>query len=250
MKISCICYFFLLAMYNNVVFADESEETKKYPKSSDAGMHRSLTSDVWGFVPLSTAPGVNTSPRCAGRKSTYSVEKNDQSKDYVVVEFYTIVTPKHKDTCPDPILPENDSRYKIARDIYNTIDEKYNGLAFGGLFVPFKFRLGSDKKLVNSVTAAPYLGLRYSWLQFYGYEIKPIVSAGIASVSVPNNEGNGNETKAAFSSSFGIMLSSENESAFSAGILFGKDFLSKSERKNDPSVVKPWLSVWLGVPIP
>lgn len=241
--------FLFFTMFSAFAFAaEDSDKVKKYPSSTNDGSHRSLTTDVYGFTPVSTAPGVDQTVRCAGRKSTFSISREDAENAFV--EFYSIESPKGKDTCPVAVLPERGSEYKIAKNIYSSIDAKYNGLAFGGLVVPFKFRLGSDKKLVNSITAAPYIGLRYSWLQFYGYEIKPVISAGIASVSVPTDDGKGNDTKAAFSSSVGLMLSSANQSTFSAGILFGKDFLSKSERANDPSVVKPWLSIWLGVPIP
>ena len=77
-------------------------------------------------------------------------------------------------------------------------------------------------------------------------EITPIISAGLGLVSVANPTTNITETKSAFSTAVGIKVTSVKNENFNAGILVGKDFVSKADRDNDPVVSKLWLSLYVG----
>ncbi len=221
---------------------------------NDKGDHFRLTTDVNGFTPLSTVAPMATSARCAGKDSTYS--KIGADAEFVYVKFYKVFEPKSADTCPAttaggvtvaPPRPHPGSIYKIAVTDYAHVDVKSNGLAFGALVVPFKFRLGSDKKLVSSTTIAPYIGMRWAGFQSFGFECMPVASAGLALVPItPPGETN-TETRAAFSTALGFTVSSSKHADFSAGILIGKDYLNKNDRIADPSVNKAWISIWLGI---
>lgn len=214
---------------------------------SQIGDHLTLTTDVHGFTPVSTNPGVAAGERCAGKYSKYSVV--DTSATETIVKFYDIVEPKSVDTCPlpDRKMVTEGSLYKIPNTLYKNIQSKTTGLSYGALVVPFKFRLGSDKKLISSATVAPYIGFRLNHFQGWGFELMPVVAAGLGLVPVVSDDGKSTSTKSAFSTAVGLTLTSAKDSKFSAGVLFGKDFISKSDRLNDPAVVKPWLSLWLGV---
>ncbi|MYM21937.1 hypothetical protein GTP46_04635 [Duganella sp. FT135W] len=221
----------------------------KYPSSdgNDIGDHLALHTDVYGFVPVTDAADVDKQPRCAGSESSLSI--TSKTNDFTFVEFHGVQAPKSTDTCGSAKSVQKGTTYKIANSTYNSVAIKATGLSYGALVVPFKFRLGDDKKLVNSATIAPYIGVRWSVLQGFGYELRPVFAAGIALVSVPNEAKTANQNIGAFSASLGFTLSTIKDSKFSAGVLFGKDFVSKDDRKGDPSVVKPWVSLWLGVSI-
>jgi hypothetical protein len=57
---------------------------------------------------------------------------------------------------------------------------------------------------------------------------------------------NQTETKNALTMAFGMVLTSSKNQKFSAGILFGWDFLSEADQARDPNVEKPWLSFYVG----
>ena len=50
----------------------------------------------------------------------------------------------------------------------------------------------------------------------------------------------------AFSTAVGLVLSSSKNDTFNAGLIFGKDFLSRSDRKSDPDAGDIWFSVYVG----
>ncbi len=227
-----------------------AQTTPAYPNSQNdnSGDHLRLPVDLYGFDPVSRTPDVTNEKLCAGKDTSYSVSFTD--KDNTYVKFYTVEKPESAHTCPG--IAEKDivatgSVYKIATNIYQTIAPKRTGLAYGALVVPFKFRLGNDKKLVSSSTIAPFIGIRWSKLQGFGYEFMPVIAAGVGLVPVADPVTNTTETKSAFSTSLGITLTSTRNTEFSAGLLVGKDFLSRSDRLIDPTVNKPWISIWLGV---
>jgi hypothetical protein len=231
--------------------ADELKEapakTPQYPASgaNQIGDHLKLTVDVYGFVPVSVSAS-KKDDRCAGKYSKYSVVATDATSTYV--KFYHIQPALSSDTCPKdaPSVAEG-SIYRIANTPYLQSQSKTAGIAYGALVVPFKFRLGSDKKLISSVTIAPYIGGRLTWLQFLGYELMPVWAAGIGLVPVASEDGKSTDTKSAFSTAVGFTLSSVKDPKYSAGVLFGRDFISKSDQGKDPGVNKPWMSLWLGV---
>jgi len=237
-------FVLVIGCFTYVPFALAAE----FPSSrgEDAGDHLRLLNDVYGFVPVSTAPGIDTAPRCAGRNTSFAqISENDTE---IFVKFYSVETPLSADTCSKGTkLPVEGSVYKIDKLTYQSVGVKHTGLAFGALVVPFKFRLGSDKKLVSSSTIAPFIGIRWSKLQGFGYEFMPVVSAGLGLVPVADPGTGTTDTKSAFSTALGITLTNTRNADFSAGVLVGKDFLSKSDRALDPSVNKVWISIWLGV---
>lgn len=219
-----------------------------YPSSlgKDAGDHLRLTTDVYGFVPVSTAPGVDRAPRCAGKGSTYSIVTKTET--HTVVRFHDTDTPASIDTCgKDSVKPVVGSLYEIANDSYAKVQVKTTGISYGALVVPFKFRLGGDKKLISSSTIAPYMGVRWGGFQGWGYELVPVLSAGLGLVPIVDEASKSTETKTAFSAAGGFTVTTIKDSKFSAGILFGRDYLSAKDRAIDPQVDKPWVSLWLGV---
>ena len=184
--------------------------------------------------------------RCAGFDSTFVVDKITDTETFIT--FLWVGEPKSTDTCPDkPQMAQRASQYKLTNSTFGTISFKSTGIAYGALVVPFKFRLGDDKKLVSSTTIAPYLGLRWWKMGAFGVECIPVFSAGLALVPITDPATRQTETKAAFSSAIGLTLTSNKSADFSAGILFGKDFVGTAERAQDRSVNKPWVSIWLGI---
>ncbi|MBC7685601.1 MAG: hypothetical protein H7176_10280 [Bdellovibrionales bacterium] len=224
----------------------------------DVGDHLLLTTDVWGFIPVSDDPGIlSTPPRCAGKLSKFSRVGTAGTDTFVM--FYYVHEPLSKETCTTwsgadakqnlaaKGLVVEGTVYKISSARYAAISAKSNGLAFGALLVPFKFRLGSDAKVVSSATVAPYIGLRWRGFQGFGFEGMPVISAGLGIVPISDPATKKTETRAAFSTAIGFTVSSSKNADFSAGVLLGKDFLGKSDRLIDPSVSKAWVSIWVGV---
>jgi Sec-independent protein secretion pathway component TatC len=113
--------------------------------------------------------------------------------------------------------------------------------------VPFKFRLGGDKGITASSTIAPYVGFRMAFFQGFGLSFTPLISGGLGLVPVTDQNTNTTETKSALSLATGFIMTSSKNERFNAGILIGKDVLSKTDRERDPNVDKAWLSFYLGV---
>lgn len=214
--------------------------------NSSSGDHFILNKDLYYVYPVSQAAVAPKTPRCAYSKTAISArEIGDQQ---VIIYFHEVSPPQISDTCAEdapPVIVGSD--YVINRTEWDKLDAKVTGLTFGTLVVPFKFRLGAEKKLVSSATIAPYMGWRWSRAQFYGLDIRPIVSAGLGIVPVTDAATNKTETKAAFSTAIGLTLHTVKDAGFTAGVVFGKDFLGKGDKGTDPSVDKMWLSVWVGL---
>lgn len=188
---------------------------------------------------------------CAQRKSSFVVTERKDKTTWV--KFHRIGQPDpdeeaaYKLVCgSDQNKVSNDVVYGIPDAEFDLIPKRSSGVAYGALVVPFKFRLGDDKKISSSATIAPYIGARWHRFQRWGVEMMPIATAGLALVPISNPTDNKTDTKAAFSTAIGITLVSTTSNAFSAGVLVGKDFLGKTDRAFDPSVNKLWLSIWLG----
>ncbi len=111
--------------------------------------------------------------------------------------------------------------------------------------MPFKFHLGVNE-VSSSPTVAPYLGYSIGFLQSRGIKFTPIFSAGMAFVPITPKEGGSSRTTPAFSTAFGVILTSDKSQNFNAGLLYGRDFLGKSERNFDTKVGKPWVSFYVG----
>lgn len=191
---------------------------------------------------------------CAPKNTTLYVT-NDDGK--VVTGYVTSVPSDDKDiaTCPrrsgnDNFTPElkEGQQLIISREDIEAAWVRRTGFTFGGLVVPFKYRIAS-RELVGSGAVAPYIGWRTGYGQLLGINITPIVAAGLSLVAVPRQEAEGTDTKAAFTSAFGFRLTSTKNDQFSGGVLFGRDFLNKQDRLTDKNANKPWLSVYLGVSI-
>lgn len=236
-----------------------------YP--SDAGRldgdHLTLRTNVEGFQ---EAFGQNTDLKCAPAGSLLSV--TSESGDQVLVRFRVI--PNENDTdvrayskdssysfekvtklkslesCKEDRRVNGYTQYKIPKATLQRFDYRRSGAVFGGLVVPFKFRLGGAKELSSSSTVAPYVGFRSSLLQGWGLTFTPVFSAGLGMVPVVDPTNNTTTTKAAFSTAVGLVLTSNKNEGFNAGFLIGRDFLSRSDRQRDPDVNAPWVSLYLG----
>jgi hypothetical protein len=141
------------------------------------------------------------------------------------------------------------TQYKIAKSALEQHAFRRSGVTFGGLLVPFKYRLGNAKELVSSSAMAPYVGFRTAWFQNWGLSFTPVLAAGLSLVPVTDAGSSTTSTRAGYTLALGARLTSSKNEAFSAGLLFGRDFLSKSDRALDPNVSKPWLSFYVGFSI-
>lgn len=141
----------------------------------------------------------------------------------------------------------NYTMYTIDKKILDDFAFKRTGIAFGALIVPFKFRLGNAKALVSSTTLAPYVGFRTPLFQSLGLTFTPVVSAGLGLVPVANPSGKGTDSKTAFSTAMGWILTSDKDDKFSVGALVGRDFLGKADREADSAVNKLWISLYIGL---
>lgn len=208
------------------------------------GPHKNIGTDVYGFK---LHGGSDADLRCAGKDSVVSVL--GRTDTITIVRFVKVTGPSAgTEVCPEGAKPASKgAMYSLPNEHFDVLRIKNTGIAFGALIVPFKFRLGNDKKISSSTTIAPYLGFRSSRFQGWGMEFMPVISAGLGLVPVSDPSTGTTETKAAFSVAAGITLNSATVSDFSAGILVGKDYVSKADRGLDPSVNKMWISIWLGV---
>jgi hypothetical protein len=239
---ACLC--------GNVKAAEQTPPPPKdgVPFPSDngdlTGDHLVLRADAFGF----RLPREPDKKFCAYRETQFVVTKNSY------VQFTSIPKEKltkseegHTACGNESDMVTYNALYIADEETQKTMTYERTGFAFGTLVVPFKFRLGRDKKIVSSSTIAPYIGFRHDKLQGFSLDLMPVVSAGLGIVPVYNPDKQENESKAAFSTAVGLTLTSSKNSKFNAGFLVGKDFLSKSDRSLDPSVNKIWLSLWLGI---
>ncbi|SRR5712692_4399575 len=148
--------------------------------------------------------------------------------------------------CPADKRVNTFTTYTILKTELAQADYRRTGVTFGGLTVPFKYRLGGNRGITSSTTVAPYVGLRTGLGQSYGLSFTPIVSAGLGLVPVTDPSTSKTETKSAFSFATGFIMGSSKNEKFTSGLLFGRDLLSKSDRNLDPDVNKWWLSFFVG----
>jgi hypothetical protein len=205
---------------------------------------------------------------CAPKGAKAKVKGQDKAGN-VSVRFKTLGSGSCKDLdkkCPASKEKPTDNashcenvrkgeQYTISRAALDQFDFKRRGIVYGGLVVPFKYYLGGDKRISASSTVAPYLGVR-GLGHFWGLHLTPIVSAGLGLVPVnkmtTGEDGmvsTSSDTKSALSFATGLVLTHEKNKAFTAGILFGKDFLSTEDRLSDPTVDKIWTSLYIGLTV-
>jgi hypothetical protein len=79
-----------------------------------------------------------------------------------------------------------------------------------------------------------------------GITFTPVAAAGLSLVPVPTADGKETENKAAYTVALGFRVSSSKNQKFTAGLLYGRDFLSTRETAGQPKLKKPWLSIYLG----
>jgi hypothetical protein len=233
----------------------QGAQANNFPGDRDSleGDHLTLRTNGYGFKDVSV-PG-KPSDKCAPQGSKLRVIQI--LKDTLTVQFIDIpdkprgilgtpqVTQEALDACKNRV--NTHTAYEISRTELDRFGFRRSGITFGGLVVPFKYRLGGDKGITSSSTVAPYVGFRTSYLQGFGVSFTPILSAGLGLVPVTDPNAGKTETKPAFSLAAGIVMTSSKNDQFNAGLIFGRDLLSKSDRALDPNVDKLWLSFYLGV---
>lgn len=243
-------------LLSTTVYADEKTPPKLSDYASSSGQMigdlMRIKSDVLGFEVVRTEDNVAVTQYCAGDESELRI--NGRNNKYTFVEFKKakeIKPPAAGDlVCPTkPAMVRTGVTYRIANDTFDWVRKKTSGVAFGALVVPFKFRLGSDSKLISSSTIAPYIGYRSRHLQGGSMEAIPIFAAGLGIVPINNPTKNETDTKTGLSTAVGFIITSEKSHSFNAGIVIGKDFVDRSDRLLDPGVTKAWISLWLGVAV-
>ncbi|MDH4259005.1 MAG: hypothetical protein OEW16_01755 [Gammaproteobacteria bacterium] len=220
--------------------------------TSLVGDHVRVQTHVIGFKE-SGRTSLSEKEWCAPRDSGVAIRH--EADGIYTVRFYdipNIAEAELKKTglgqdCLAAGLVNLDSSYTISKNKLATFDYKRSGVTFGGLVIPFKFRLGGDKALSSSSTIAPYVGFSSRYLQFFGVSLNPVITGGVGFVPVFNPASGTAETRSAMSFGVGFVMTSSKNDQFSAGLILGRDVLSKSDRALDPNVNKPWLSFYLGV---
>jgi hypothetical protein len=208
------------------------------------GDHLHLRTNAHGFTPVD-----GSGEKCAPVESKLSV-RSEASDGTLVVRFYHLPDNPGDEAlkdCPKSQQVNTITSYKINKTKLMGYDFRRTGVTFGGLVVPFKFRLGGDKGITASSTIAPYVGFRMAFFQGFGLSFTPLISGGLGLVPVTDQNTNTTETKSALSLATGFIMTSSKSERFNAGILIGKDVLSKTDRERDPNVDKAWLSFYLGI---
>ena len=219
-------------------------------KDNYSGDHIRVQTHLKGFKESSRD---STVIKCAPANSGLSVLRDDGEK--LTVRFYDVPkvnAEKMKETdlgkeCLTVGFVSEDASYTIDRKVFLENDYKRSGVTFGGLVIPFKFRLGGDKAVSSSSTVAPYLGFTSRYLQGFGLSLNPVIAGGVALVPVTNPATGQSESKTGFSFGLGFVLKSSKNDEFSAGLIIGKDVMSSSDRALDPNINEPWISFYLGV---
>jgi hypothetical protein len=241
----------IFAVISNVVLAEDKLQSDNDSFSGDV---LRLKTNVYGFVAVNKGEG---STSCAPLGSRLSVKEQDKDGN-LFGYFKSVPTQEEAEATlfkgqftPDkaafesckPIVLKSEM-YTISRDQLDRYAYSRRGVTFGGLVVPFKFYLGSDNKVITSSTLAPYIG--YRGFSPFGLTLSPIISAGLGLVPVPSLNMSQTDTKTAFSTAAGFLFTSSKSKAFNAGLIVGKDFLSKADRATEPTVGKVWLSFYVG----
>ncbi len=191
---------------------------------------------------------------CAPAGSRAFISEETADRVYVNFDAVTnaddfILLPLHKASlkaCAAGSRVSLGTQYSISKASLAKYDFGRTGISFGALVIPFKYRLGEDKELLSSPAVAPYVGFRTSWLQSFGLTFTPVMAAGLSLVPVPTADGKETENKAAYTVALGWRISSSKNEKFSAGLLYGRDFLGRRDTDATPKLKRPWLSFYLG----
>jgi hypothetical protein len=225
-----------------------------------AGDHLKLRVNVDGFEPINNAKksddaNPSDNKKCApkGSKLTVTNESNGElsvrfklpkwAKEPGMFATEEAPTKEALTECRENLVNDY-TQYKISSATLSQYSFRRTGIMFGALVVPFKFYVSGDKKISSSSTIAPYIGFRGP--APFGLTFTPVVSAGLGLVPVSNPDDGQTDTKSAFSIAAGVRLSSSKNELFNAGVLFGKDFLSKSDQAADRTIDKVWISLYVG----
>jgi len=211
------------------------------------GDHLKFRTNAKGFM---ESTGSDTQVKCAPAGSKLAIVQ-ERADGKLVVRFYEVATesddPEALKQCPPNQRVNTYTAYVIGKNELVNFDYRRTGVTFGGLVVPFKYRLGGDRGITASTTVAPYVGFRTGWFQTWSLSFTPVLSAGLGLVPVTDPSSGKTETKSAFSVAAGFIMGSSKNEKFNSGILFGRDLLSKADRELDPNVNKWWLSFYVGV---
>jgi hypothetical protein len=240
---------------------DSAAATTSFPDDGDQldGDHLKLRVNVYGFEAIDGPQKGNA--LCAPKGSKISVTMHEGDQLFVRFRLPKTDSPKQQQSaglfstgealtqealadCPAANMVNGHTQYKISHALLSQHAHRRTGVMFGALVVPFKFHLGGSSKLSSSSTIAPYVGFRGP--APFGLAFTPVLSAGLGLVPISNATTGETETKSAFSAAIGILLTHSKNDQFNAGVLFGKDFLSKSDRAGDDAVDKVWFSLYAG----
>lgn len=231
-----------------------AEPTFASDEDKFTGDHVRFRTNVNGFIAVAGDPKATF---CAPTGSRVAV--NRENADELFVRFLEITDEKDAllndidraglAACPKDARVNGFTQYKIPKATLEQHAFRRSGVTFGGLLVPFKYRLGNAKELVSSSTMAPFVGFRTAWFQNWGLSFTPVLAAGLSLVPVTDAGTSTTSTRAAYTLALGARLTSSKNENFSAGLVFGRDFLSRADRATDPTVSKPWVSFYVGFSI-
>lgn len=235
--------------------ADAAEGSYAGSGTSLLGDHVRLRADIFGFEPQGET-GQSGGERCAPEGSKLEITyETDTEYETIVLELSPSLTPPAfrsadapaQDRCKGSTAVQRGVLYQVPKEKIRGTNVRIAGFTYGGLVVPFKYYLGGDERVTSSATIAPYLGYRLSGL--HSLSLVPFVSAGLGMISVQGGDGEDTETKPSFSTSLGLLFRDAKNDGFTAGLVFGRDFLSAADRERDPTVDEWWTSIFLGYKI-
>jgi hypothetical protein len=245
---------FMLCAALCAVSVSHANETVNYAGDDDswAGDTLRLKVGVPGFTVVrkdlpenSTATPVKHCAPAGSRAHVYEEKEGELLVQFDVVPEGASATAATL-ACPPELRARTDVSYSMRKSDLAAYRVMRTGLSFGALVIPFKYRLGDEKELVSSPAIAPFVGFRTAWLQSLGITFTPVAAAGLSLVPVPTADGKETENKAAYTVALGFRVSSSKNQKFTAGLLYGRDFLSTRETAGQPKLKKPWLSIYLG----
>ncbi len=227
------------------------------PLPADGDSYKGDTAYLNVTVPAFRLTSDSKVVRCAPTGSQAYVSNESSGTlfvrfDQVTDESDTVLFARHKaslEDCRKEDRVKLGTGYSIARTELEKFDHLRTGVSFGGLVIPFKYRLGEEKELVSSPAIAPFVGFRTRWLAAWGITFTPVAAAGLSLVPVPTADGKDTENKAAYTVALGFRISSNKNSNFTAGILYGRDFLGSRDTDLFPKLKKPWMSIYLGAAV-
>lgn len=134
--------------------------------------------------------------------------------------------------------------YEVSKEYLAHVPFKRAGIRFGALTVPFKYRLGGDRKIITSPVIAPYVAYQTGIGYTFGLNFTPLISAGVTTIKVADTDNKEREI-AAFSAGAGFRVNSTADERFGLGVLIGKDFVSSDDKAKDSNLTKPWMSLYV-----